>query len=203
MKTVILLDAGHGINTPGKRSPDSSFLEWKWNREVVDLIYRSLQGSGIKVFKIVPDDYEMDMPLSERVRRAKVHCDSFGPKNCLYVSVHANAAGSGQWMNAQGWSAYTSKGQTASDHVADLFYDAAEEEFKDRKIRKDMSDGDRDWEADFYVLRKTVCPAILTENFFYDNREECQWLLTDSAKKRIADVHAAAISRYVAERETL
>ena len=41
-----------------------------------------------------------------------------------------------------------------------------------------MSDGDRDWEEDFYILRKSRCPAVLTENFFMDTHVEgiVEWL---------------------------
>ena len=65
-------------------------------------------------------------------------------------------------------------------------YSAFEEEFKDRKIRRDLSDGDPDWEEDFYIIKKTSCPAVLLENFFYDNKEECQWMMQQGNKERIA-----------------
>ena len=35
-----------------------------------------------------------------------------------------------------------------------------------------MSDGDMDWEEGFYILRKSWCPAVLTENFFMDTHVE-------------------------------
>ena len=35
-----------------------------------------------------------------------------------------------------------------------------------KKIRKDNSDGDPDKEYNFYILKHTQCPAVLTENFF-------------------------------------
>ena len=35
---LILIDPGHGIDTPGKRSPDGRFLEYLWNRQIVDLL---------------------------------------------------------------------------------------------------------------------------------------------------------------------
>ena len=44
----------------------------------------------------------------------------------ILISIHANALGNGsQWMKAQGWSAYTSKGQTKADILAECLYDAA------------------------------------------------------------------------------
>ena len=42
-----MIDAGHGIDTPGKRSPDGRFREYKWNREVADILLDNLISRGI------------------------------------------------------------------------------------------------------------------------------------------------------------
>ena len=192
----ILIDPGHGIDTPGKRSPDGLFLEYLWNRQVADLILEGLVSAGVDASLVVTETN--DVTLRNRVNRVNTICNRVGASNVLLVSVHANAAGNGSaWMNAKGWSCYTSKGKTKSDQVAECLYDAFEEEFQDRKIRKDMSDGDRDWEENFYVLQKSKCPAVLLENFFYDNREECAWMLQEETKKRIASAAVKGIIKYI------
>ena len=192
----ILIDPGHGIDTPGKRSPDGLFREYLWNRQVADLILEGLASAGIDASLVVTETN--DVTLRNRVNRVNTICNRVGASNVLLVSVHANAAGNGSaWMNARGWSCYTSKGKTRSDQVAECLYDAFEEEFQDRKIRKDMSDGDRDWEENFYVLEKSKCPAVLLENFFYDNREECAWMLQDETKRRIASAAVKGIIKYI------
>ena len=192
----ILIDPGHGIDTPGKRSPDGLFREYLWNRQVADLILEGLLSAGVDASLVVTETN--DVSLKNRVNRVNTICNRLGASNVLLVSVHANAAGNGSaWMNARGWSCYTSKGKTKSDQVAECLYDAFEEEFQDRKIRKDMSDGDRDWEENFYVLQKSKCPAVLLENFFYDNREECAWMLQEETKKRIASAAVKGIIKYI------
>lgn len=192
----ILIDPGHGIDTPGKRSPDGLFREYLWNRQVADLILEGLVSAGIDASLVVTETN--DVTLRNRVNRVNTICNRVGASNVLLLSVHANAAGNGSaWMNARGWSCYTSKGKTKSDQVAECLYDAFEEEFQDRKIRKDMSDGDRDWEENFYVLQKSKCPAVLLENFFYDNREECAWMLQEETKKRIASAAVKGIIKYI------
>ena len=194
----ILIDSGHGIDTPGKRSPDGLFLEYLWNRQVADLILEGLVSAGVDASLVVTETN--DVTLRNRVNRVNTICNRVGASNVLLVSVHANAAGNGSaWMNAKGWSCYTSKGKTKSDQVAECLYDAFEEEFQDRKIRKDMSDGDRDWEENFYVLQKSKCPAVLLENFYYDNREECAWMLQEETKKRIASAAVKGIIKYIKE----
>lgn len=192
----ILIDPGHGIETPGKRSPDGLFMEYLWNRQVADLIHDGLLAAGVDASLVVTETN--DVSLRNRVNRVNTICNRDGASNVLLVSVHANAAGDGKtWMKAEGWSCYTSKGETKSDKVAECLYDAFEEEFTDRRIRKDMSDGDRDWEENFYLLQKTRCPAVLLENFFYDNQEECAWLLQEDTKKRIASAAVKGIIKYI------
>ena len=44
----VILDNGHGVDTPGKCSPDKSLLEYKWTREVVDIIIQKLKQKGIE-----------------------------------------------------------------------------------------------------------------------------------------------------------
>lgn len=181
---IFLLDPGHGIDTLGKISPDCSFREYLWNREVAELVYSLMKEKGMSVQYVVTETN--DISLKTRVRRVNEVCKREGSRNVALLSIHANAAGNGDWMNAQGWSCYTSRGQTGGDKLADCLYEAFEEDFKDRKIRYDWSDGDADWEKDFYVCRNTSCPAVLIENFFYDNKEECAWLLLPETKERIA-----------------
>ena len=193
---IILIDPGHGIDTPGKRSPDGKFLEYLWNRQIADLLLDRFMIMGIDASLVVTETN--DISLSTRVQRVNKVCSKVGASNVILLSIHSNAAGDGsKWMSAQGWSCYTSKGETKSDLIAECLYDAFETEFAEKKIRKDMSDGDRDWEENFYVLQKSKCAAVLLENFFYDNRDECAWLLKDETKERIADAIVKGIIQYI------
>ena len=193
---IILIDPGHGIDTPGKRSPDGKFLEYLWNRQIADLLLDRFMIMGIDASLVVTETN--DISLSTRVQRVNRVCSKVGASNVILLSIHSNAAGEGsKWMSSQGWSCYTSKGETKSDVIAECLYDAFEAEFAEKKIRKDMSDGDRDWEENFYVLQKSKCPAVLLENFFYDNRDECAWLLKEETKERIADAIVKGIVQYI------
>jgi N-acetylmuramoyl-L-alanine amidase len=45
-------------------------------------------------------------------------------------------------------------------------------------------------ESNFWVLKKTVMPAILSENFFMTNSENChKYLLSEDGRDRIAKIH--------------
>lgn len=192
----VLLDNGHGENTPGKRSPDGKFREYLYAREIAEAVERELKSKGYDVERIVHE--ASDVSLSERARRVNEICARMGAKNVLLVSIHCNAAGNGkEWMNARGWSAYTSKGKTKADALADCLYNAASCFLTGQKIRRDYSDGDPDWEENFYILSKTKCPAVLTENFFQDNKEDVAFLTSSDGKKAVVDTHVEGIIQYI------
>jgi N-acetylmuramoyl-L-alanine amidase len=200
----ILVDNGHGYDTPGKMSPYSAtkvkpaidFYEWKWNREISCIIVERLQKEGYDAELLVTEEH--DISLSERVKRVNKICNELGKDKVILISVHANAAGNGtSWLNAKGWAGYTSKGQTKSDKMADIFYKNAERLFPDRQIRKDLQDKDPDWEANFTVIYKTYCAAILTENFFYDNVDDVEFILSEEGREKVIELHVSSIIEYL------
>lgn len=191
----ILIDNGHGENTAGKRSPDGKLREYLYAREIATEIERELKTKGFDAECIVRET--VDVPLAERTRRVNEICARYGTSNVILVSVHCNAAGNGQWMNARGWSAYTSKGKTKADKLADCLYEAAGKYFIGQKIRTDYSDADADWEENFYILSKTKCPAVLTENFFQDNKDDVAFLLSKAGKQAIVNCHVDGIINYI------
>ncbi len=197
----ILVDNGHGITTPGKRSPDSRILEYKYTREIAREVVKRLKAEGYDAELLTPED--ADISLGERCNRVNAQCDRYGTKNVCLVSIHNNAAGSGAWMTARGWEAWTSKGQTQGDKLADCLYDSAEKVLKpllpDVKIRTDMADGDRDKESNFTILYRSRCAACLTENMFMDNKEDVDWLLSNCGRDAIVRLHVDGIKMYVAK----
>lgn len=64
----IILDAGHGINTAGKRSPDGRFREYKFNRTIRDAVAEHLRLRGYNVEILNPE--ETDLSLPDRATRA-------------------------------------------------------------------------------------------------------------------------------------
>ena len=190
----IILDAGHGINTPGKRSPDGRFREYKFNRIIVNAVAEHLRLRGYDVEILTPE--ETDVPLQERVERAnRMSCKIGQPiQSVIIVSIHANAAGNGsQWMKARGWCAYTCKGHTLSDELANCLYKAARKHLPGQRIRTDYTDGDPDFEAQFYLLRNTYAAAVLTENLFYDNPDDLAFLESIEGQKAIVALHVEGI----------
>jgi len=193
-----LLDAGHGgiidgvYQTAGKRSPhfpDGSVLyEGEFNRAVVKQVLKLSRSKfcgdpNIKIIDILDGSRE-DIPLRQRISIAnKIHKEE---NNCIFVSIHANAFGNGKEFNqAKGVCTFhhykSSKGKKLAEslqkHLADIT------PFRDRGIRSNDT-----W-ANFYVLRKTHMPAVLSENGFMTNFDDATALLDPGVRRQIAAAH--------------
>lgn len=211
-KPIFLIDSPHGIDTPGKRSPDGRLREYRYGREVACGIVDVLTALGETAFLLVKE--ETDVPLAERVARVKAYCRQYGTDNVILISPHVNAAGRGGWLNGRGWCVYTSPGQTKSDVLATYLFNAAKAEFEyfeydktftvkgpQKPLRADYSDGDPDHEARFYILVKTPCIAVLTESLFQDNEQDVEFLLHEGPKGTgrgaIINLHVEGILNYL------
>ena len=194
-KYLYIFDNGHGgiidgvYQTAGKRSPiwpdGTQLFEGEFNRAIVKRLMKLCNDANIDCVNLV--DTEEDVPLSTRTSDAnEIYRNT--DKLFIYISIHANGFNE---ESANGWSCYTSEGETQSDAIATILYEKAEAEFPDEYIRKDTySDGDVDKEANFWVLAKTAMPAILSENFFMTNYDNChKYLMTEEGRDRIAKIH--------------
>ena len=194
-KYLYIFDNGHGgiidgvYQTAGKRSPiwddGTQLFEGEFNRAIVKRLMKLCNDANIDCVNLV--DTNVDVPLSTRTAQAnEIYRNTDKP--CIYISIHANGFTE---ESANGWSCYTSEGETQSDSIATILYEKAEAEFPDEYIRKDTySDGDVDKEANFWVLAKTAMPAILSENFFMTNYDNChKYLMTEEGRDRIAKIH--------------
>lgn len=196
-KALILIDNGHGNNTAGKRSPDGRVVESVYTREIASKVVSELRRLGYNAELLTPEVY--DVSLLERVHRVNVKCHSLGKDNVLCVSIHCNAAGNGsEWMNATGFEVWTSEGKTKSDDLADCFVKMAKRHFENQTIREwKKKDGERDKEKNFTILASTLCPAVLTENFFMDSKKDVDYLVSKEGKSAIVRCHVDAIVSFL------
>ncbi|WP_336528176.1 N-acetylmuramoyl-L-alanine amidase [Bacteroides acidifaciens] len=187
----ILIDNGHGKETPGKCSPDGRLKEYAYTREIADRLVTGLQNEGIDAQRIVPG--ENDVALFERVRRV----NAIG-KDAILVSIHCNAMGSGaEWMSASGWSVFV--GVNASMNSKRLARQLAQVALNRKvKVRR-PSPQKLYWTANFYICQKTNCPAVLVENFFQDNKEDVEFLLSEEGKQCVTNILLEGITNYLKE----
>lgn len=187
------LDNGHASTTPGKRSPrledGRQLLEYEINRDVLSRVAAQLDEACIANYIVTPE-YFHDVPLAERVDRANsIH--STLPK--IFVSIHHNA---GPTSAGERWAANSMRGVEVWYHHASLRGQKLAEVFQ-RHIVTQTGARDRGVKSrpqrQFYVLRHTRMPAVLTESGFMNNYQEVQLLLNSDYRQLIADGHVAAI----------
>ena len=218
----VILNYGHAKSTPGKRSPLYSTLskteqryfaqypqfgvdryyEYLSNRVIGRQIARQLRANGWLVDEI---EQEGASGLTEINTMTKRLVKNYGANNCLVVSIHSNAASAKDngWANAQGWCIYTTKGQDKSDKLADCIYKYADEIFvknEGRKIRRDMKDGDADQEENFSVIwnaKQLGIAGVLTENFFFNDKEDLKYIVSENGQNAIVKTHVMGIEEYI------
>jgi N-acetylmuramoyl-L-alanine amidase len=179
-----LLDPGHGIDTPGKRSPDGSLREYEFNRAIAWRMLVRLTAKDIAAAILVPEIE--DVPLSDRVRRADAFVGGGLPP--IVVSIHANAGG------GTGWEVWTSPGETDSDKIATVFYDEAGA-LPGLGRRHDYTDGDPDKESRFTILTRTKAPAVLVEHAFMDTEHDLAILKSRTGRDAFVACNVDAIVR--------
>ena len=190
---IILIDNGHGINTPGKCSPDGRFKEYAWAREIAKMLYNRLKDSYTTKL-ITPED--VDISLATRVKRVNDVCLEHGAKNVLLISIHTDAAGAdGKWHNARGFSARvgTNASSRSKKLASCLWSRAIEMGLKGNRCVPN----EKYIAQNLYILKNTHSPAVLTENLFQDNNEDVDFLLSAEGKKKIVDMHVKGIIDYI------
>ena len=97
---------------------------------------------------------------------------------------------------------YSVPGWHKSDGLAECLCESAIKNFPGRRISTDMSDGDMDWEEGFYILRKSWCPAVLTESFFMDNHSDLEYLQSRVGKQAVVDTHVEGIVEWLESKKS-
>ncbi len=179
----ILLDNGHGVDTPGKRSPlwadGRQLQEWEFNRDMVSRVKNMLDIEGIANARLVPE--RRDISISERCRRANRWDNE---DDCLLISIHANAGG------GTGGEVFTFPGATQSKIYAQVFREQWGDYLPELSFRGCK-------EANFGILRDSRCPAILVECLFMDHPTDCEVLLSPEGRERLAQWIARSIRECV------
>lgn len=198
MKRTWLIDAGHGgfmggqyMTAPDKmfeHSPSEIFYEGVFNRQIKDLLIAELWDNNIDSIDVCPT--ELDVPLSVRVDVVNSYCEKY--ENSVLLSLHSNAGG------GSGFEVWTSYGQTKSDHIAYVCGKQLMDSFPDIKFRSDVSDGDLDKEAAFYILKWSACPAILPECLFYDNYNDYLLLIEPDFR----EAYVKALAKFIKKIES-
>jgi len=187
MAKLIALDDGHGMETAGKRTPAIPELggrvihENEFNREVVKYLDAELKRCGFNTLMVAPGDDDTSLSARTNLANAK-GADA-------YISIHYNAFdGTFNGNDPEGLSIHIYPGSVQGRKLAECVLKYLKEGTaqKNRGII----------ESNFYVLRETNMPAILSENGFMDNKREALLMLNVDFQKEVAREHAKGICDY-------
>jgi len=190
MKNVtIILDAGHGKGTPGKRWTfnNKTLYEWEYVRDLSKRIKTVCDQLQIKCIQANTDNTDPSLTARANNINKIVRQESELGRQCLMISLHGNASAN---HNASGWEVFTTVGTTKSDEFARIMCDEFKKIFPDKKLRGHK-------EKDYTVIYKCACPCVLTENFFYDNKDDFDLMMSEEGKQKITDLHIWSICDYI------
>lgn len=181
MKTIGL-DAGHGLNTAGKQTPDG-IKEWTLNDKVRDKIVAILKDYDVKIINVDNDEGKVDESLSSRLNAyLNANVDAF-------VSIHHNAY-TGTWNGATGVEVYTDRNCTTKDsELAKDIYEklSAYTGLKGRGIKK----------ANFAVINQNKIPAVLVEGGFMDGSNDYKVITSDAGQSGYARAVAEGLIKFL------
>lgn len=203
MQTLIILDPGHGVDTPGKRSPVDmglpQLMEWQFNRLMMNKFIQKVAEEGL-AFNITCEG-AFDVPIRDRTMIAnRIYNDSKRQfDNIFGISFHGNAYSD---KAVKGSEIYTYFGQTDSDVLAEFI---ARKWKKDKhiKFRPDIGDGDLDKEANMAILRDTISPFILLEYAYYTNKFDLDDMFDNDWQEHITQLTFEGTMQYIEWKESI
>jgi len=180
----VVVDAGHGIHTIGKRTPDGE-SEWSFNNKVVLSVIKSLNKyENVHLLRVDDPTGQTDISLKSRTNKA----NSF--KADVFISCHHNAK-TGKWGQWSGIETYTYDGVRANPKsvaLAKIIHPLIVQAtgLRDRSLKR----------KNFHVLRETFMPAILIEGGFMDSSIDIKVLRDDSKLRAHGEAIAEGVAKY-------
>ena len=180
-----IIDPGHGEMTHGKRSPVTEdgrqLLEYEFNQEIAGRLSELLTAHSIRHSVTITQPRNHADDVQFRAGYTKGLTDVLD--DVIFVSIHGNA-GPGNQFNDQ-FTGVETFANAKGEEIAEIFQKHLVRRTKLRN--RGVKDGR--W---IYVLRNANCPAILTENGFF-NGADFEMMMTDEFRMEVAKAHYEAI----------
>lgn len=187
MSFKIAYDAGHGLNTPGKRTPDGE-REWSFSNKVVLAFEKEMRNyENVELLRTDDKTGKADVPLRARTDKA----NKWGAD--IYISFHQNAL-NGKWGSWTGVETFYSKGSTKGKKLAELVHPAVVKAYglRDRGLKTN----------NLHITRETKMPAVLIEGGFMDSTIDIKKLRDDAVLENAGKLIAQAVSKYAGLNKT-
>lgn len=167
MSKTILIDAGHGGSDPG--AVNKTRCEKNANLDIAMKLGTKLQKQGFKV--VYSRKTDVTKTLLERVTVSN------SVKADFFISIHCNSASNKTAAGIESW-VYQGVGgitRRLANNVQKQL--ASIEGVKNRGVK----------DGTFYVLKRTICPALLVECGFISNSQECEKLFDSDYQNELAE----------------
>lgn len=181
-KKIIVLDAGHGLLTGGKQTPDG-IKEWLLNDKVRDKVVDLLEDYDVEFIFTDNNEGQKDESLASRVAMY------IGEKEiAAVVSIHHNAY-KGVWGNHTGTEVWTDRNPTTKDlHLADCIYG--------RLVKYSGLNGRGIFEENWYIINQDKFPAVLVECGFMDSLVDYPIITSSEGQQNFARAIAEGLIEF-------
>ena len=139
-------------------------------------------GAQFGTVLVVKNGIPLEVTTFRSKRRSEFSKD---PKEeFVFLSIH-HTAFKNSWNSANGASCHIYPNSKSGKKIGDILQKEIVKStgLKNRGVK----------ESNFFVLRKTVCPAVLSENGFMTNLDDATFGMSEEGSKKIAEGHFNAI----------
>lgn len=184
-KEVVVIDAGHGGDDPGKVGVNDA-LEKDINLQIAQKVKKQLEKNGIEVVMTREEDVMADTKLADMQKRVNLINET---NPAITVSIHQNSYSDSNIKGAQVF--YYTDSEVSKD-AASLM----QEEL--RKIDAENTRQIKDNNS-FYMLKKTKVPTIIVECGFLSNPVEAEKLVSEEYQEKMAVSICTGILKWLNE----
>lgn len=188
VKKVIVVDAGHGGNDPGKVS-GNNVLEKDVNLQIASKLANELENAGFKVIMTRTEDnglYKED-DVNKKAADLRARCEIAEEENAdLLISIHQNSFSD---SNVRGGQAFYYTHSVKGKKMALLIQEHLKSADKDNTREAKANDS-------YYLLIHTPCICVIVECGFLSNAAEAELLISDEYQNRLADSITDGVKEY-------
>ena len=176
----LALNAGHGMNTAGKRClkklDKNSTREWYLNSRICEKIEEKLEEfDGVKILRLDDRTGQKDIALKKRTDAANTFLADF------YLSIHHNAGINGKSGGGIEAYIYTKAGSESNDWQKALYKAVVAK----TNLKGNRAQGIK--KANLHECRESNMPCVLLECGFMDSKTDVPIILTEKFAQNVAD----------------
>lgn len=192
-KPVVVIDAGHGGNDPGKVGVDGS-LEKDINLAIALKLKTYLEASDVKVVLTRDNDIGLYGEKDSRKKMADMRkrCEIIEEVNpIIVVSIHQNSY---HQENVSGGQVFYYRGSEKGKKLAEILQKRFDFVLGDANKRQAKSNDN------YYLLLHVKCPIVIVECGFLSNWKESAMLKEEEYQQRLAWTIHMGIMEYLNQR---